>query len=319
VDKKLPPESSIILFKDMTAIEIKRVSYGGWKNCVQVKNGIVDLIITTDIGPRIIRCGFIGKENEFCEIESTMGLTGGDEWRLYGGHRLWHSPESRTRTYIPDNAPVRWEEIPNGIKTIQEVEPETGIKKEMEITLSSGNGEVRVLHRLTNLGVWPVELSVWSISAMAPGGKEVIPQPNRDTGLLPNRLISLWPYSRLDDPRVYWGDRYIILQQDPNVRYPFKFGISNEDGWAAYFNHNHLFVKYYSHDLNARYPDLGVSYETYVNDFMLEMETLSPLVLLQPEASVEHKEQWELFDNVAMPSNNEEEIYNVITKRVGPA
>ena len=46
---------------------------------------------------------------------------------------------------------------------------------------------------------------------MAPGGKEVVPQGRRDTGLLPNRVVSLWPYSRLDDPRVHWGERYIFL------------------------------------------------------------------------------------------------------------
>ncbi len=160
----------------MQDVKIEKISYGGWNNCVQIINGIVDLIVTIDVGPRIIRYGFLHKENEMCEVESMRGLTGGDEWRIYGGHRLWHAPESRQRTYEPDNNPVAWEKIPDGIKTIQDVEKKTKIKKEMEITLSSGKSMVRVLHRLTNSGQWPVELSVWSISAMATGGKEVIPQ-----------------------------------------------------------------------------------------------------------------------------------------------
>ena len=75
---------------------LRKISYGGWDNCIQITNGIVDLIVTTDIGPRIIRYGFVGQENEMCEVASTMGLTGGDEWRIYGGHRLWHSPEDKT-------------------------------------------------------------------------------------------------------------------------------------------------------------------------------------------------------------------------------
>jgi hypothetical protein len=109
---------------------------------------------------------------------------------------------------------------------------------------------------------------------MAIGGKEVIPQTVRDTGLLPNRIVALWPYTNLKDPRVIFGEKYIILQQDPNIKRPLKFGTSNENGWAVYFNNNHLFVKYYTHDNNARYPDFGVSYETYTTDFMLEMESL---------------------------------------------
>ena len=198
----------------MSGVTIQKIPYGGWKNCVQITNGIVDLIVTVDVGPRIIRYGFTGQDNEMCEVSSTMGLTGGDEWRIYGGHRLWHSPEARQRTYEPDNNPVKWENILNGIKTIQEVEPRAKIKKEMEISLLPQSTRVRVIHRLYNSGLWPLELSVWSISAMAPGGKEVIPQTRKDTGLLPNRIMSLWPYARLNDPRVYWGDKYIILQQD---------------------------------------------------------------------------------------------------------
>ena len=302
----------------MPGIMIQKIPYKGWENCVQITNGIADMIITTDVGPRIIRYGFAGRENEMCEVESTTGLTGGDEWKIYGGHRLWHSPEARPRTYEPDNFPVQWEQIPNGIKTIQDTEPGTGIQKEMEITLSPENPEVNILHRLTNSGTWAIELSVWSISAMAQGGKEVVPLTRRETGLLPNRVMVLWPYTRLNDPRLIFGDKYIILKQDPNAQYPLKFGTSNENGWAAYFNHNHLFVKYYSHNINARYPDFGVSYETYTADFMLEMETLSPITRLEPDASVEHIEKWKLFENVPMPPDDEDEIEKLISNRLNP-
>jgi hypothetical protein len=299
----------------MAEVKIQRVSYGGWDNCLQISNRIVNLIVTTDIGPRIILYGFPGQENEMSEIKSTMGLTGGDKWRIYGGHRLWHSPEDRIRTYEPDNFPVPWKEITYGVHTLQAVEPNTGIRKEMEITLSPDSTAVTILHRLTNKGKSPVELSAWSITAMAPGGKEVVPQTNKDTRLLPNRMISLWPYTSLNDSRVYFGGKYIILRQDPQIRQPFKFGTSNEQGWAAYFNHDHLFVKYYRHNPNARYPDLGVSYETYTNDYMLEMETLSPLTMLGPSASIEHEEKWELFDNLQMP-DDEAEIERVLTEMI---
>lgn len=298
----------------MPGVTIQQIPYRGWENCLQITNGIVDLVITVDVGPRIIRYGLQGKENEMCEIESEMGLTKGDEWRIYGGHRLWHSPESRSRTYEPDNSPVSWEKIPDGIKTIQDVEPLTGIKKEMEISLSPDTSRIHILHRLTNKGPWSIELSVWSITALAPGGKEIIPQTQKDTGLLPNRCLSLWPYTRMNDHRIQWGEKYFILKQDPKVKGSLKFGIPNEKGWAAYFNHNHLFVKYYRHNSTAEYPDFGSSYETYTNDFMLEMETLSPLTLLEPENQVQHRETWELFDNVPEPPDEENVIELTLAK-----
>jgi len=150
---------------------------------------------------------------------------------------------------------------------------------------------------------------------MATGGKEVIPQINSDTGLLPNRLISLWPYARLDDSRVNWGNKYITLTQETDNKRPFKFGFPNEKGWAAYFNHGNLFVKYYTHNKTASYPDFGVSYETYTNDFMLEMETLSPLTSLNQDSYVTHEEEWELFCNVTKPSD-EDEIEEVLAGKI---
>ena len=47
-------------------------------------------------------------------------------------------------------------------------------------------------------------------------------------------------------------------------------------------------------------------YETYTCDFMTEMETLSPLVLLGPKEKIEHEELWQLFDNIAPPKDEKE-------------
>jgi hypothetical protein len=44
------------------------------------------------------------------------------------------------------------------------------------------------------------------------GGLQVVPQPKKDTDLLGNRIIALWPYSEMDDSRVHWGKDYITLR-----------------------------------------------------------------------------------------------------------
>lgn len=290
----------------MGKITIEKKKYKGWENCIEISNGIVDIVATTDVGPRVIRFGFSGKENEFCEVEDQVGTTGSNQWCIYGGHRLWHSPEENPRSYELDNGKISWKKKKNGIVLDQPVEPWTLIKKEIEIRLSENKSKVKVLHRLTNTGAWPVELAVWALSVMAPGGKEILPQTSRETGLLPNRMISLWPYTKLNDPRVYWGEKYITLQQDPSMKQAFKIGLPNEDGWAAYANRGNLFVKKYAHDMNAAYPDYASSYETYTTDFMLEMESLSPLVKLNPGEAAEHTETWYLYDNVKVPESEAE-------------
>lgn len=300
----------------MGEISIKEVSYKEYGKCVQISNGVVDLLITVDMGPRIIRYGFLEKENVLCENPSLTKEVSLGEWRILGGHRLWHSPESDPRSYVPDDGPVTWEKVEHGIRVSQDVEPWVQIKKDMEITLDPSSSKVKILHRLTNKNAWPVELAAWSLTVMAPGGKEFIPQPKRDTGLLANRVITLWPYAHMNDKRVYWGDRYITLNQYPNMPEPFKVGISNEDGWAAYLNSGNLFIKRFTHYIHGKYPDFGVSYETYTTDYMLEMESLSPMKKLNPDDHMDHVEEWQLYENVSEPCSNEEQIDEIVRKYI---
>jgi hypothetical protein len=104
---------------------MEKISYGGWDNCYRLANDQVELVVTADVGPRIIRFGFIGRENMFGEIEGQVGKTKADNWMIFGGHRLWHSPEA-ARTYYPDLEPVLVQEIENGMMVTQKPEPTTG-------------------------------------------------------------------------------------------------------------------------------------------------------------------------------------------------
>ena len=296
------------------AIKIDKINFLGWENSIKLSNGIIDVVATTDIGPRIVRFGFENDVNEFNLDPKTIGLKGGDEYRYYGGHRLWHSPEDRKRTYVPDNDEVDWHEIENGVRLIQKPEKWVNTQKQIDIILSPDESRVRLVHRIINLGAWPIELSAWTITVLATEGIEIIPQPNKDTDLLPNRQIVLWPYSKMNDKRVYWGEKYIALKQDPNNKAPFKLGINNQEGWAAYARGGHLFVKRYYPQHDATYPDFGVSFETYTNDWMLEIETLSPFTKLQPGETVEHIEEWELYNNVNVKDIDEGAFDKVVEK-----
>jgi hypothetical protein len=290
----------------------EQVTFRGWPHCRRLSNGTVDLIVTTDVGPRVVRYGFEGEDNVLCEVRDEDGLTGRDSWYTFGGHRLWHSPEANPRTYQPDNAPVPFDDGDRSIVLKPSVEVATGIQKELEVSLDPTGTGVTVTHRLTNRGVWPVRLAAWAITVMAPGGVEVIPQTRVDTGLLPNRCVALWPYACMDDARVHWGGRFVVLHQDPTAKPPFKLGLTDEAGWAAYFNKHSVFIKRFPFVPGEAYPDFGVNYESYATDFMLEMETLSPLRTLEPGESVEHIESWLLVADVSFPGDSEDDIAAVL-------
>ena len=128
-------------------------------------------------------------------------------------------------------------------------------------------------------------------------------------------MLSLWPYSKMNDHRVYWGDQYIFLTQDPLTQPPFKLGMSNEQGWAAYANHGHLFVKRFDPVADALYPDFSASsYETYTTDYMMEMESLSPLAKLSPENSLTHTERWYLYADTKIPQTEADVRQYVVPK-----
>ena len=307
---------------------MEKVAYGGWQNCLKLTNGKIELIATTDVGPRIIRFGFVGQDNELHEDAAQMGKTGGDEWMGFGGHRLWHAPEAKPRVYFPDNNPVKYEMKGDTLRLMQDVETTTGMEKQIDISMS-GENHVHVTHKITNRNLWAVEFAPWALSVMAKGGKAIFPQepysPHPDIPdfpgqkidpkyYLPVRTLVLWSYTDFADPRWVFTSKYIVLKQDPNAARPQKLGLSNAQDWAAYARNGHLFVKKVTYQPGATYADNGCNFETFTNSDMLELESLGTLVSLAPGATAEHVEDWYLFDGVNFQDTDESIDANVLPK-----
>ena len=287
----------------------ERVSYGGWSNCLRLSNGTAEIVATLDVGPRLIRFGFEGGPNAFKEFEGMMGRTGDKEWNIYGGHRLWHAPEEQPRTYVVDNSPVEHEVLEDEsgqfVRLRPPLEATTGLQKEYDVYLLDG-ARARVVHRTYNRNVWGVEFAMWSLSVMDVGGACVFPLPPRGPhpeNLAPGSTLTLWKFTDMSDPRWKWLPKYVVLRQDVALDSPQKVGAWVPDGWAAYANKEQLFVKLFEAHEGEAYPDLNCNFETFTNETMLEVETLSPLLTIEPGESVEHVEEWAIFDNVPMPQS----------------
>lgn len=286
--------------------ELRHITYGGWDNAFMLSNGQLELVITGDVGPRIIRFGLPDAPNVFYEDPATRGQTGGDVWRNYGGHRLWHAPEHPRRTYNPDNSPVTVGKRAGFVRIRQPREATTGISKEIDLHMSDSAAHVRVVHRLRNDGLWPVPMSAWALSVMAGGGFAILPLPPRGEhprDLLPSSSLVLWPYTDLSDPRWTWGSRYIRVQQADGP--PQKIGASVPDGWLAYWRDGTLFVKLFQPVPDVTYPDRGSMAELFTNRVMLEVETLGPLQTVPPDSAIEHTEDWFLFTGVERAETDE--------------
>lgn len=298
---------------------MKKIDYRGWPNCYLLSNKLIKLVVTTDVGPRIINFSFEQGENIFKEFDSMAGQSGGDVWRIYGGHRLWHAPEEQARTYYPDNHPVGIEALKGEVRLLQKTEPTTGIQKEIVIRLDKEEPRVKVLHRLHNRNLWDITFAPWALSVMAPGGTAIVPLPPRGThegNLLPTGQIVTWAYTDMTDKRWTWGQRYIVLRQDETSEAPQKVGLHVPAGWAAYYLKKQLFIKKFNHSKDCQYPDRGSCLELFTNAEILEIETLGPLTAVAPGGCVEHEEEWLLFHDVP-PFKNEGGIALEVESRAG--
>jgi hypothetical protein len=250
-------------------------------------------------GTRLVKLSYRGSPNLFAELPGTLDTEYGD-FHFLGGHRLWHSPEAMPRTYLPDIGEAQVEELPDGLRLTRPPEPQSGIVKRIEVHLDPQQAAVSVRHELVNQGLWPLEFAPWALTMMRLGGVEILPQAvgNVDpSGLLSNRKLVLWPYTRVNDPRLHLDDDFITLHATSDLP-PIKLGYFNPHGWIAYWLDGVLFVKRYGAQPGATYPDGGCNTETYCNDQFVEMETLGLLGKLDPGETFVHTEKWELYDSL---------------------
>ena len=285
---------------------MEKINYLGL-DCCKLSNGEVELVATTNVGPRILRYAFTGEENLLGEAPDAVSETELGQWRAWGGHRLWTAPEAKPRSYAPDNDPLIVEAAgENGVRLSQRVDA-SGIEKEMTVVLDPKGTGVSVHHRITNRNLWAIEAAPWGLTIMNGRGVALFPQePFRAWAdyLLPARPLVLWHYTDLTDARWSFGKRYIGLRSDAGNLEPQKIGLLNKQGWAAYLRGETLFVKRAGYVEDATYPDYNCNFETYTAGAFIEVESLGPIKRLEPDEAAEHTERWFLLRAPGVTAEN---------------
>ncbi len=280
-------------------------SYKKYGKCVCISNGVIEAYVTVDLGPRIIRFGFVGQQNilndhreKFSPLtdEKYEALFGkGKAWESMGGHRVWVTPESYPETYTPDDKPVTYSVNDDSVVFTSVEEPEVGKAKTLTVKMAPEAAEMTVKMNVKNISGAKREFSVWAISVCEAGGNLIIPMNTNDTGLLHNRSISAWPYTDLSDKRIRFGAKYAVIKQDVNSTTPLKIGFDLNKGVVHYVLGDDVFTKRY----NAKhgelpYPDGNCSFETYTDNVMIEVETLSAIKAVENGDCHEYTEYWSL-------------------------
>ncbi|MGL5440622.1 MAG: GIY-YIG nuclease family protein [Filifactoraceae bacterium] len=288
--KKLNKKQKEALVLGGNNVKISKVIYDNYE-CLKLENKFYQIIVTISAGPRILHFSKNNKANILCNKGKFKQVVDGENWDIIGGHRLWHSPESFPRTYFSDLYPVQYKVLDEKV-IFTSKEDKSGIRKDIE--LSFENDKVRVSHKLTNCGLWRIEMSVWPITILAPSGIAKIPLSNEKTGYLPNRNIVFWDYTQVDDSRIKFENNTLTVKQLSNSS-PLKVGTNSNIGRGEYHIDDQIFVKEFETNIREKYPDMGCNIEIYTCDYMLELETTSPLKFVEPGSSIIHDELWSII------------------------
>ena len=271
--------------------------YSPYGNCLLLEHANWHMAATLDYGPRICFFGPSANENLLAQTSVQIEAPPLGTFYLRGGHRLWRSPETFPGSYAPDNDPVHYERIGNTHVLRQPVEPTSGLEKELAVSVHH-DGSLEIRHRITNRERYPRSIAAWGITALRNGGTAIVPVTARVRDpYTPNRQLVYWPYSDPADPRLSFAKEELRVQGNVEAQEPLKVGWFNESGWMACQWQDTVFVKRFpvpNLERRDQYPDHGVNCEIYTDARVLELESLSPIALLNHDESVELTEYWSI-------------------------
>ena len=275
----------------MTTYKSYDSEYG---NLLWMSNGKVEAAAALDYGLRIMVFRCVGMENVLYRQPDDLsdGFSTKNGWRLYGGHRFWTAPESDD-SYCPDNEHIDFAIHEESVLLSQKTDPWTGLKKQFGLSFCN-DGSFKVEHILTNCNAHSVKASAWGITTFKGGGIARIPYDGTDGGYTPNRSLSLWFNTSLNDRRLSFDENFIVGRHFP-CESKLKLGAYAPSGKISMENLGQILeISFLPHPMED-YPDHGSNVELFLNKHIMELETLGALREMAPDETVCHTEHWHIY------------------------
>lgn len=273
--------------------EIRSIDHKG--SVLWLTHAGTELGIALDYGIRIVHLSCEGMENLFYSQPEDLsdGLTTPDGWRIYGGHRYWTAPESE-KSYYPDNDPIEYTLLENGVTLLQKPDPWIGVQKKLTVTFRE-DGAVLLEHEIKNTTDTPITFASWGVNTFhgADSHAEVLFDGGTAGSYVPQRRVSLWGSSALTDPRVRFEQEKICVKHIPSDT-SYKIGIFSAGACAKFYNRGQEFTLTFAADRNGTYPDNGCNFELYLDKNVMELEALGQLKTMNPGQTNGHWECWQV-------------------------
>ena len=150
-------------------MKIKKIDYFSSAECYELSTDFQKMILSAGFGPRIMFFGINGGKNVLFNDVAEKYKSG--DWRIYGGHRLWVSPENQW-DLMPNNEACEVVIEDNSI-SVAKLNKSTFLEK--KITVTEKNGRFTIDHSITNKGDFLFAGAVWALTCFNPEGTIFIP------------------------------------------------------------------------------------------------------------------------------------------------
>ncbi len=286
---------------------IKRIQFGGLA-AIELRTTQVRLVVLTAKGPRIAFWGRPGSDNL---LLWAPGKFKRGEWDLMGGHRLWVArpgADEAEETYATDNRPCAVETSAKGFTVTAPVDPIHRTQRGIKVTALSAD-RISVEHFVTNHSDMLWSGGLWGLTCTVPSAGASYTIPLGDG--------SSWDYATVVTFRVWGGghggvgfhDEQFQLSDDALLIRPVgrenKRMVKADPGVIAMHDpvRKLVFAVHAAYQPDGNYP-LATNLASYVGpqNFMVEMETMSPFTTLKPQQTLKHTETWLLRDAKAAPT-----------------
>ena len=308
---------------------VEKVTYRKWLDCYKITNGTVEVILNAGCGGRVMEFSYNGINMIYKDSTQDGKLITDFLKERFDpdGGRFDYGPESVTNKLHSLTWMGEWSaKITGDFSLVLTSQPDykLGVQTIREFKLDK-NSCLSIKQTMKNISDTTIGYFFWSRTLVYGGGKLVVP-------LNPESQYpqgwGKWDWSvrngvlrteDVSDPAVKtMGD---ILLFTPNQSSPRgKYGTDSHEGWMAYGYKDVLFVKRFKYFPDKLYIEKsGQTIVFFTNGKFIEMEPISPQIILEPGESSSFTESWWLlpYETSKIDLENLDDVSKIIYSNTG--
>lgn len=300
----------LLLFMISTGIHAKitRISYRGWDNCYEITNDSLKIIINASSGGRIL---VVKKHGiNFMWEDNSIDGKDYDDYQVESFHpdagRFDYGPGEVTSSIHKMSWAGPWdaEIIDDYTLQISNTDEELGLLSTRKFILDTVYPSLTISLNMENITSDEKQYWFWGRTLLKNGGKLFAPL-NPDSNYPDKWTRYIWgdPVTFASDPNDH-GVEIVdsLFTLIPGLAENSKYGTDAKTGWMAYGYEGMIFAKTFAYFEGEPYLEDNNHIQIFyaansgINQF-IEMEPVSPAVILQPGESYSFEENWYVFDH----------------------